>query len=262
MRALGAQHEDLERLRASNLSDAVADYNLFMERLIGLAGMHQTFPYGMSFAYNSDLGKPVEHAQFKQIMQLALDCYDLIIKENVPGAVVEFGVASGFWIKQILDHMDSIGSTRETWGFDSFEGLPEPDKDYDGPYWEKGQYAYGLDSVTEYLNGKSRPHVHLVKGWFSDTLPQPQAQSIKKIAYAKVDCDLYHPAVECLDYLTGRLTDGAILMFDDWTMSSGTGETRAFMEWVPKVPQYRFEMIGFFNYRIYFRVRSSEKTPT
>ena len=43
-------------------------------------------------------------------------------------------------------------------------------------------------------------------------------------------------------------------MFDDWTYLSGSGETKAFMEWVPTVPQYRFELIGFFNYRIYFRV--------
>ena len=90
---LGASQEDLDRLIASNVSDGVADYNVFMRNLVGVSAMHQTFPYGMSFAYDSKHGKPVENAAFHQIVELAKNCYDSVVDEGVPGALVEFGVA-------------------------------------------------------------------------------------------------------------------------------------------------------------------------
>lgn len=63
---------------------------------------------------------------------------------------------------------------------------------------------------------------------FSDTLKRADIQSIDGIAFARVDCDLYQPTVEVLDYFKPRLPDGAILVFDDWTWN---GETKAFAEW-------------------------------
>jgi len=58
-------------------------------------------------------------------------------------------------------------------------------------------------------------------------------QAVREIALARIDCDLYAPAVECLDYLAGRLSDQSVLVFDDWTFDLAKGETRAFAEWLP-----------------------------
>ncbi len=59
-------------------------------------------------------------------------------------------------------------------------------------------------------------------------------QEIGRVAFARVDCDLYQSAVECLDFLEGRLSDGAFLCFDDWTDDPNTGETRAFLEFADR----------------------------
>jgi len=90
-----------------------------------------------------------------------------------------------------------------------------------------------------------RPHVKLVKGWFSDTLPTAAVQGITQIAYARIDCDLYGPSVECLDYLTTRLSDQAILVLDDWTYNLAKGETMSFMQRAERNQQFRFEFLCF-----------------
>jgi len=161
-----------------------------------------------------------------------------LLREQGPGCVMEFGVYTGRWINLLAE----VGQ-RDIHGFDSFEGLPQPGK-HDLDCWHAGQYAADYETVRANVRCEERPWIKLYKGWFSDTIPTPEVQSIRDICFARIDCDLYEPAVEVLDYLTGRLTDGAILAFDDWTFDLATGETRAFDEWSRRVP-LQFEFLAF-----------------
>jgi hypothetical protein len=129
--------------------------------------------------------------------------------------------------------MKEINLNRDVYGFDSFEGLPKPDIAHDHEFWKEGMYAARIEDVKAYLKCSENPNVKLIKGWFSDTLKQAEANNIKQIAFARIDCDLYHPTVECLDYLKDRLVDNAILVFDDWMFDLRVGETKAFYEWLP-----------------------------
>ena len=175
--------------------------------------------------------------------------------KDTPGAIVEFGVFEGKWLEQFAKALDSNSISREIWGFDSFQGLPKT-TEHDLDCWSEGQYAADYASVSKRLKCEQRPHIHLVKGWFSDSFKRPEVQSIEKIAFARVDCDLYEPAVECLDYLENRLVDGAILVFDDWTWNLDKGETKAFKEWVEKGCKLRFEFLCYnCNGHLYLRVR-------
>src|SRR5271166_4269837 len=75
------------------------------------------------------------------------------------------------------------------------------------------------------------------------------------IAYARIDCDIYEPTLECLRYLTPRLSHGAVLVFDDWPHSLDIGEGRAFYEWALTVPNLRFEFLSFCTWgHFYIRV--------
>lgn len=169
----------------------------------------------------------------------------ILHEQGVPGAVVEFGVFRGDWLLRLLNSCERLGMTRAFYGFDSFVGLPPPSATDDLDCWAEGDYAASLEEVAARLDVGQRKNVTLVKGWFSDSLPTAPVQAIREIAFARVDCDLYGPTVECLDYLAGRLTNGAILVFDDWTFDLEKGETKAFREWVARVPQYRFEFLCF-----------------
>lgn len=173
----------------------------------------------------------------------------------VPGAIVEFGVFRGAWLLRLITACERLGMHRQVVGLDSFAGLPAPSAEHDLDCWTEGDYAASLEEVAERLEVARRTNVMLVKGWFSASLPTPAVQAVREIALARIDCDLYAPAVECLDYLAGRLADRSILVFDDWTFDLAKGETRAFAEWLPRVPQYRFEFLCFNSIgHLYMRV--------
>ena len=181
----------------------------------------------------SPYGRLVQEGLFAAEIAYAQD----LLREQGLGCVVEFGTYEGRWINFLAEI-----SGRDFHGFDSFEGLPEPgDKDLD--CWHAGQYAADYNSVRANVRCNERPWIKLYKGWFKDTIPTPEVQAIRDICFARIDCDLYEPAVEVLDYLTDRLTDGAILAFDDWTFDLETGETRAFNEWTQRVP-FRFKLLA------------------
>lgn len=160
-----------------------------------------------------------------------------LLREQGPGCVAEFGTYEGRWINFLAE-----AGQRDIHGFDSFEGLPEPGEN-DLDCWHVGQYAADYEKVRANVRCDERPWIKLYKGWFKDTIPTTEVQAIRDICFARIDCDLYEPAVEVLDYLTGRLTDGAVLAFDDWTFDLTTGETRAFDEWSQRV-SLRFKLLA------------------
>jgi hypothetical protein len=175
---------------------------------------------------------------------------------GIRGPVVEFGVFQGEWLHVLIDACEARGLSRQFFGFDSFQGLPAPSVAADLDCFQEGQFAAGLEQVARRLETQRRDNVELVPGWFSDTLPTPRVQAIRDISYARVDCDLYGPALECLRYLGPRLADGAVLVFDDWTFDLTKGETLAFAEWLPEVPDLTFEFLCFNGVgHFYLRVR-------
>ncbi|MCR9135645.1 MAG: TylF/MycF family methyltransferase [Alphaproteobacteria bacterium] len=163
--------------------------------------------------------------------------------EHVPGVVMEFGVFEGRWLGVLADIRDKFDLNRSIYGLDSFQGLSEVSPDVDLDCWHKGQYKADFDDVYEMLRCKDRAYLHLVKGWFSESLQFEEIQSLDSVAFARIDCDLYQPTVEVLEYLGPRLADGAILVFDDWTWNVEKGETRAFAEWCP-TSGFRFEFLA------------------
>lgn len=176
--------------------------------------------------------------------------------EGVAGDVVEFGCYGGTWLEALARIIEKRGNGRTLWGFDSFEGLPPPDTEKDGDIWQAGQYAMSLEQVAINLRAADRPFLRLEKGWFNESLLREPATSIARIAYARIDGDLYSSAVDCLAYLTDRLADGAILVFDDWQFSVNHGEVLAFREWIAANPIFEFEFLGMNMWaHLYLRVR-------
>jgi hypothetical protein len=166
----------------------------------------------------------IENRMWKQFLTKVRD-------EKIAGDLVEFGVSVGGSLEALIAYSEELGLKFNIYGFDSFEGLPEPSPTLDPPYWQKGEFAASYESVSERLKVASRPNLSLVKGWFSDTLARSDLQAkILRVAFARIDCDLYQPAVECLAFLESRLVTGAYLCFDDWMDDPETGETRAFFE--------------------------------
>jgi len=145
------------------------------------------------------------------------------------GLLMEFGVWQGGWINRIASWTD-----RQVYGFDSFEGLPEPWSTVD-----KGFFA--LPALPEV-----RQNVTLIKGWFDQTLPRFLEEHPQPVAFIHMDCDLYSSTKTVLDLLRTRLMEGTTIVLDDFLMEPGW-QREEHKAWVEFARNHRveFEYLGY-----------------
>jgi hypothetical protein len=209
-----------------------------------------------SFDGDSEWGAKMHQA----MCGVELEYVDTLLMEvrdrPVPGALVEFGIYQGWWINHFYERTEALGLTdRPIIGFDSFRGLSEPDATRDSTFWKRGMYAASRPEVEGRIQAASRLRIRLVEGWFSDSLHTEESRRVGPVAYARIDCDIYQPALDCLRYLGPRLSNGAVLVFDDWPHSVDHGEGLAFAEWLSDVPWLRFEFLFYGSWgHLYIRV--------
>ena len=147
--------------------------------------------------------------------------FDLL--EGVEGDVVECGVASGTTLSILASLVRSSGINRHTWGFDSWQGLPEPDKEdlaLAKSCAKKGMFGEAnVEFVLENLrwcgfdDSEIKNRVTLVKGLFCDTLPCYRGPDI---ALLHIDADLYGSYKDALRYLWPKVSAGGIIAFDEY----------------------------------------------
>jgi hypothetical protein len=163
--------------------------------------------------------------------------------QNVDGDIVECGVSIGHGTLLFTLFSDYIGKPRSYYGFDSFEGFPDPiEKDETTPIQGKGFWASPPDTVLKVLrDGRLseqtiRERIHLVKGWFDKTLPTYDG----KIALLHLDCDLYDSYKLSLETLYKKVQPGGAIMFDEYGDDRWPGATKAIDEFFrdkPEAPQ-------------------------
>lgn len=172
------------------------------------------------------------------------DLMQEIVKNKVAGAFVEFGIFQGAWINRLYQMTEQVGlQDREIYGFDSFKGLSKPHLEYDTTFWKEGMYAASKEEVEKNTRSSERKRIKFIEGFFSESLKTVQANQLQQVAFARIDCDIYEPAKQCLEYLSDRLSHGAILVFDDWAHDFEKGESKAFAEWRETVRYLEFKFL-------------------
>jgi len=166
----------------------------------------------------------------------------------ITGDLVEFGVSTGKSLNVICSYRDEVGLAANVYGLDSFEGLPSPSSsDPTDRGWTKGTYRNPYGETAKLCKLEQRPYLRLLKGWFVDTIPV-LAQICDSVAFARIDCDLYEPSVECLTFLQEKITNGAVIYFDDWIHDENLGETKAFFEFAKQMKNVlEFKHYGYFG---------------
>jgi len=152
-------------------------------------------------------------------------------KVQIEGSYVEFGVYKG----DSINFIATKAATKNIYGFDSFEGLPESW----GPA-AKGAFDRGgqLPDVKE--------NVTLYKGWFDETIDQFLNDHDENVAFIHADADLYSSTATILSKLESRIVSGTVIVFDeylnypDWKEH----EYKAFMEFIERT-NHEFEYLGY-----------------
>lgn len=144
------------------------------------------------------------------------DHIEMLNAKEVQGAIVE----TGCWKGGLGAYMATFG--RETWLFDSFEGLPElaeQDReiaDLKGlALHEKTGYIAVAEVNAREIARKLGVTPHIIKGWFQDTLPA-QKEVIGPIAILRLDGDVYSSTMEALDTLYDQIVPGGLVVVDDY----------------------------------------------
>lgn len=154
------------------------------------------------------------------------ECVQAVVEDDVPGDLIEAGVWRGGASILMRAVLEVFGDRdRHVWLADSFQGLPEPDPERypaDGdPVWGRSLdvLAVSAEEVRENFRryGLLDERVHLVEGWFRDTLPTLRDRTW---ALIRLDGDMYESTMDGLVNLYDGLSPGGFLLVDDFALPS------------------------------------------
>ena len=127
-----------------------------------------------------------------------------INKTNNNGLFAEFGVS---WGKSLKYLSACLPKNQTIFGFDSFQGLQE---DFLGTPFTKGTFTTNLKIPAFPSN------VILIKGWFSETLPNFLQNYDQHFSFIHLDADTYDSTKIVLELTANRIKSGTIVIFDEY----------------------------------------------
>jgi O-methyltransferase len=149
------------------------------------------------------------------------DCIESVIREEIPGDLIETGVWRGgttLFMKALL--MAYGDQSRIVWVADSFEGLPKPNPelypaDAGDTHFTFSELAVSKEEVEKNFQRFNLldENVKFLKGWFKDTLP---AAPISKLSLMRLDGDMYESTMDALTALYPKLSRGGYVIIDDY----------------------------------------------
>lgn len=155
-------------------------------------------------------------------------CAELVLREGVPGDLMEAGVWKGGLTVLMRGVLQAQGVVdRTVWVADSFAGLPQPDpqRALNDAVWHflmepVHRLRVGQEQVEETFrkHGLLDEQVRFLPGWFADTLP---VAPIERLALLRLDGDWYDSTRCALEVLYPRLSPGGIIEIDDYGLPLG-----------------------------------------
>jgi O-methyltransferase len=148
-------------------------------------------------------------------------CVETIVRDEVPGDLIEAGSWRGGASLLMRATLDSCGATERTvWVSDSFQGFPRADGDLSAAYDLSVDLAgvdflaIPLEEVRESFARLGCDHgVEFVPGFFQDTLPGLRGRQWSLI---RLDGDTYDSIMVALRSLYAGLAPGGFLVVDDY----------------------------------------------
>lgn len=169
----------------------------------------------------------------RKALENAFEVTALVEQKKIVGALVECGVAKGGTAAMMALTNRELGTIkRPKWFFDSYEGLPEPTaEDFEGGKaghficpLPKGACLGAIEQVSDLMFDKlnlPQNEVHLVKGWFQDTVPVHR-ERIGPIAVLRLDGDWYESTKVPLENFYDQVSLGGYIIIDDYATCFGS----------------------------------------
>jgi hypothetical protein len=172
--------------------------------------------------------KYLEKTEFKYILWL----YEVYKKiDNVPGHIVELGVAYGrnTIIFSHLMQMHNQDDVRKYIGFDTFDGYTNKSLLVDTHLASDAWKSISIEKVEERIQKSGDFNSYtLIKGDLNKTLAEfLVAKPNFRAALLYIDCNAYEPALNGMNILKEFMSPGGIICIDEKLQG---GETRALIQ--------------------------------
>ncbi len=171
--------------------------------------------------------------------QVTKDEVGLILKylqislNNSKGNVIEMGCYAGttsLMIQRLL--RSNKYSDVEFHVYDSFEGLPEKNKQDQSPagtQFQKGQLKYSKKQFIENFKKHELPIPRIHKNWFSELNDNDMPSNI---IFAFLDGDYYDSIAQSLRLIEKKMSPNGYILIDDYQSEQLPGAKKATDEWL------------------------------
>ena len=166
-----------------------------------------------------------------------VDAVKFVCNNKIPGSIIECGVWKGGSMMAVAKTLlDLKQFDRELYLFDTFEGMTKP-TDYDQGMLvtKKAIFQFEEEKISEdssnwcntpldevkkavYSVGYDKEKIHFIKGKVEDTIPE---KSPKKISLLRLDTDWYESTHHELVHLFPRISNGGVIIIDDYDTWKG-----------------------------------------
>jgi hypothetical protein len=170
-----------------------------------------------------------------QVTLNAMRAVAIAVERGLEGAVVECGVWRGGVSMAMMHQLKKLGSRREFFMYDTYDGMSEPTEEDLSPAGEAASklladhrkdeanhyWAFApIDRVRHNIESVGYPMelVRMVQGKVEDTIPGVVPD---RIAVLRLDTDWYESTKHELDHLYSRLIPGGIMILDDYGFWQG-----------------------------------------
>ncbi len=180
-----------------------------------------------------------------------LNCFRIIQSQEIndlPQTYFEFGCHSGRTFSSAINSSKFLNLNNfKFYAFDSFQGLPKTTKE-DGSFFKTGEYYTSKKTFLNIIRrntGVNSSDINVVEGFYESSLTSELSKRLPKAGIIYIDCDLYSSTKNVLDFLRNHITNGTIIMLDDYYCASKVGHIKgqrhAFENFIRSENIYNFE---------------------
>jgi O-methyltransferase len=195
---------------------------------------------------NRFLGQPIITDQInREGMQVVWRQLEQVLRQKIPGDIVEFGCYAGttsLFIRRQLDRYNQ-SAQRAFHVYDSFAGLPEKtrqDESAAGVDFTAGKLGVSKQQFVKNFQSASLQLPVIHKGWFSDITDNAVPQ---QLAFAFLDGDFYSSILTSLKLVWPRMAASGAVLIDDYGRIDLPGVERAVRDYTQgkQLPKVRVE---------------------
>jgi hypothetical protein len=189
--------------------------------MISLPNFEKAFDYENNFYLSCDITRISKILAHYELFKLI---------NEIPGAIVECGVLKGASLSRFTMFREIFSNpfSKKIIGFDTFGKFPETSFEDDKKPREQQIKSAGLESISKEQLSNVLKHkgidknIELIEGDITKTVPEYVKNNPElKISLLNLDTDIYEPAVTILENLYPRITNGGILVLDDYETFPG-----------------------------------------